>query len=215
MRHGGLVMFSRRRKILYRFFLAGVMLFATARPALAQSYEMNDWLNLGADILGWEASVITHEGGHAIFTWLTGGDVLSFDPYPHFVGGALVGGSVTHAGGNHAIIAMMGSLTNIIAFFALTPFHFDIQDPFLSRMYGSMLYFQMIDWFLYVMIDLFKYGGDWLKVEELTGIPLVVLAPLSALSVAVMYQYHEYWRERKATGNDELLFTLRYRFQFW
>lgn len=205
-------MINLAKKTIHRFLFAGALFLCAWRPASAQSYQMEPWQYTTADILGWELSVITHEGGHALFTWLTGGQVTSFRPYPHFSNGILVGGAITHVGGNSTIISMMGSLTNVAAFFALTPYHFDIQDPFTARMYGSMLYFQMIDWFLYVMIDLFDYGGDWNNFQRRTGIPLIVIAPIAALSVVAMYQYHEYWRERKATGNNDLQFTLRYRF---
>jgi len=200
------------RKIFYITIFAGTIftLFSTQ----IQAQGLTPLQATGADILGWELQVIGHETGHALTTFLTGGKVHSFEPYPHICGGMLVGGCVKTSGGFTPAVLAMGSLTSTLINLAVTPYSFDIQNPFLYRTIRSMLWFQMLDLFFYVMIDTFKYGGDWFNFSKITKIPTFVLIPLGVLNAWLLYQNRKYWYGKKVLGKKDLPLALDVRYKF-
>ncbi len=175
-----------------------------------QSAELNPW----ALLLGWELQVIGHESGHALTALLTGGRVISFRPYPTFCGGLLAGGCVEYVGGNHVLVTAAGSMTSNLIFLAVTPFYFSLPEGFGKQTIQGMLFWQMTDFFLYTMIDAFKYGGDWMSFSEQTGIPGLLLIPVAILDVWALYQYYQYWYGKEELGRTDIQYQIKRSYGF-
>lgn len=203
-----------------QFFVLCFMLPLLALPASrfaqdaqadnTQSAELDPW----ALLLGWELQVIGHETGHALGAWLTGGRVHAFRPYPHFCGGMLVGGCVETSGGNRIVITAAGSLASNLIFLGVAPYYFPMEEGFWKQTIQGMLYWQMTDFFLYAMIDAFKYGGDWMSFSEETGIPGLLLIPLAILDVWALYQYYQYWYGKEVLQKKDIRYQIRYSYGF-
>lgn len=168
----------------------------------------------GETLLGAFGTVVIHEGGHAATSYLLGGEVLAFRPYPlkarflkedgtyedKWVAGLVMSKPFQGEGASakNAWVAAMGSGTNLLSVFLLSPLLPQLSSEFSKSSLDSMLFFSSFDMAAYTTIDLLSRdkNSDWSRVSELTGVPLVWywLGGLAGGVVANNYRY--YWHKR-------------------
>ena len=212
---------SRHSKKLFALVFALTLVATPLGPVAPQSAQSDSGSSGGyvevdylALLLGWEMQVIGHESGHALAAILTGGRVTAFRPYPHICGGMLVGGCVQAVGGSRLLMTMAGSMASNLIFLAATPHYFSLEEGFWKRSVQGMLFWEMTDFFIYTMIDAFKYGGDWMRFSEITGIPGYALIPIARLDTWALFQSYKYWQGNVEYGLTALEYRLSRSYQF-
>ena len=170
--------------------------------------------DLGPTLLGGCGSILIHEAGHATTTYLLGGEVLAFRPYPHkvrfvdvdgshedkWVGGLVMSKPFQDENSHtkQAWVLAMGSGTNLLSVFLLAPLLPQLSSEFSKSTLDSMLYFSSFDMAAYTLVDLLSgdKNNDWSRVSKLSGVSLYwyFLGGLVAGVLANEYRY--YWHKR-------------------
>lgn len=174
----------------------------------------------GSTLLGVYGSILLHETGHATTSYLLGGKVLAFRPYPHrvkylnadgsshdkWVAGLVMSEPFQGEEGSkkNAWVAAMGSGANLLSVILLAPLLPEIKSDFSKSTLDSMLFFSSFDMAAYTTVDLISKdpNNDWNRVSELTGVSIYWYWVGGLIAGIAANEYRSYWHN-KALPSDQ------------